>query len=111
MEFDPKTALSLLLGVSGVVRILAQLAEATNALAGELVDGEEPASGPVPPCIKLDDIAPLLVLMAELEAAAERLRLRNPMLRKLRREELAKSRARTQTGMAHYEQDEIASDE
>lgn len=105
MEFDPKTALSILLGLAGALRTIAQLAEATNAIAGELVDGEEPASGPVPPCIKLDDLQPLLVLLAELEVAAEKLQVRSPVLRKLRREQLAKSRARNQTGIAHYEQD------
>lgn len=106
MEFDPKTALSILLGLAGALRTVTQLAEAVNALAGELVDGDEPASGPLPPSIKLDDLAPLFVLLAELEVAAEKLQVRSPVLRKLRREQLAKSRARRGEGIGHYEQNE-----
>lgn len=112
MEFDPKTALSILLGLAGALRTIAQLAEATNAIAGELVDGEEPASGPVPPCIKLDDLQPLLVLLAELEVAAEKLQVRSPILRKLRRDQLARAKRRDYTGIARYEQqDESEGDE
>jgi len=113
MEFDPKTALSVLLGVAGALRTVTQLAEAVNALAGELVDGDEPASGPVPPCIKLDDLAPLFVLLAELEAAAERLKVKSPVLRELQRQARRASKARdaSRHGMAHYEQDEVPSDD
>lgn len=110
MEFDPKTALSILLGLAGALRTVTQLAEAVNSIAGELVDGDEPASGPLPPCIKLDDLQPLFVLLAELEVAAEKLQVRSPVLRKLRREQLARAKRRRGEGMGHYEQNESEGD-
>jgi len=106
MEFDPKTALSVLLGLAGSLRTIGQLAEAVNAIAGQILDDPEVES-PVPPAIKLDDLAPLFVLLAELEAAAERLKVRSPTLRRLQRQHLRQSRAASSRGMAHYEQDEV----
>lgn len=110
MEFDPKTALSILLGLAGALRTVGQLAEAVNAIAGQLSDDSELESE-VPPAIKLDDLAPLFVLLADLEAAAERLRVRSPVLRRLQREHLRKSRATPARGMAHYERDEVAAED
>jgi len=110
MEFDPKTALSILLGLAGALRTVTQLAEAVNALAGELVDGDEPDSGPIPPCIKLDDLAPLFVLLAELEVAAEKLQVRSPVLRQLRRDQLARAKQRRGEGIGQYEQNESEGD-
>jgi len=107
MEFDPKTALTILLGLAGSLRTIGQLAEAVNAIAGQILDDPEVES-PVPPAIKLDDLAPLFVLLAELETAAETLKVRSPTLRRLQREHLRKSRAALARGMAHYEQDELA---
>jgi len=106
VEFDPKTALSILLGLAGALRTVGQLAEAVNAIAGQMADDGELESS-LPPAIKLDDLAPLFVLLAELEAAAEKLRVRSPVLRKLQREHLRQSRATPTRGMAHYEQDEV----
>lgn len=110
MEFDPKTALSVLLGLAGALRTVGQLAEAVNAIAGQMADDPELESQ-VPPGIKLDDLAPLFVLLADLEAAAERLRVRSPVLRRMQREHLRKSRAASAHGVAHYEQDEVAAED
>jgi len=106
MDFDPKTALSVLLGLAGALRTVGQLAEAVNALAGHVLD-DETVESPVPPCIKLDDLAPLFVLLADLETAAAKLELRSPVLRALRNKRLRKSRTAPARGMAHYEQDEV----
>lgn len=106
MEFDPKTALSVLLGLAGALRTIGELAEAVNAIAGHVLDDPE-LEQKVPPAIKLDGIADLCVLLAELEASAARLQTRSPILRRMQREHLRQSRAASARSMAQPEQDEV----